>query len=88
MFKDVYKNIVGEENATKYKRIGWSIASGSAEVIADVLLCPWEACKVRMQTSKAKNVDYPRSFFPAFSKILSEDGVKGLYKGIGPLWGR
>ena len=48
LFKDVYKGIVGDENAIKYKRIGWSIASGSAEVIAETLLCPWEAMKVRM----------------------------------------
>ena len=39
---------LGEENAVKYKRIGWSIASGSAEIIADCLLCPFEAIKVRM----------------------------------------
>jgi solute carrier family 25 phosphate transporter 3 len=30
IFKDVYKKIVGEENADKYKKIGWSVASGSA----------------------------------------------------------
>ena len=52
LFKDVYKGVVGEENADKYKRIGWSISSGCAEVIADAFLCPWEALKVRMQTSK------------------------------------
>jgi len=40
--------LVGEENSIKYKRIGWSIASGCAEVIADTLLCPWEAVKVRV----------------------------------------
>lgn len=44
----MYKGIVGDEIATKYRRIGWSVASGSAEVIADVLLCPWEALKVRI----------------------------------------
>jgi solute carrier family 25 phosphate transporter 3 len=48
LFKDVYKGVVGEEIANKYRRIGWSIASGSAEVIADCFLCPWEAVKVRM----------------------------------------
>jgi solute carrier family 25 phosphate transporter 3 len=48
IFKDVYKKAVGEEIATKYRRIGWSVASGCAEVIADVLLCPWEALKVRI----------------------------------------
>lgn len=48
MFKDVYKGIVGEENATKYKKIGWSISSACAEIIADCFLCPFEATKVRM----------------------------------------
>jgi solute carrier family 25 phosphate transporter 3 len=41
IFKDVFKNAVGPENNKKYKKIGWSIASGSAELIADLLLCPW-----------------------------------------------
>ena len=48
MFKDLYKKVVGEEFANKYRRIGWSIASGTAEIIADTLLCPWEAVKVRV----------------------------------------
>jgi solute carrier family 25 phosphate transporter 3 len=30
IFKDVYKKIVGEENADRYKKVGWSVASGSA----------------------------------------------------------
>ncbi len=51
MFKDVYKSIVGEENSVKYKKIGWSISSASAEIIADIALCPFEAVKVRIQTS-------------------------------------
>jgi len=47
-FKDVFKNAVGEENAVKYRLVGWSLASGSAEVIADALLCPMEAVKIRI----------------------------------------
>jgi len=26
----------------------WAVASGCAELIADTLLCPWEAVKVRV----------------------------------------
>lgn len=48
MFKDVYKGIVGEENSIKYKKIGWSISSACAEIIADCALCPFEAVKVRI----------------------------------------
>lgn len=85
LFKDVYANIAGE-NATKYKVFGFAASSASAEVIADVFLCPWEATKVRMQTAKPGT--FPETFGAAFNKIKTEEGWKGLYKGIGPLWAR
>jgi len=31
---------------------------------------------------------YPTNFFTAFSKYSSEEGTKGLYKGLVPLWVR
>lgn len=87
IFKDVYKAIVGEENADRYKKIGWSISSASAEVIADVLLCPWEAMKVRMQTTLPPGT-FPTSLKPAFDLIHKNEGVNGFYKGLAPLWAR
>ena len=48
IFKDVYKNVVGEENAAKYQTAGFLISSACAEVIADTFLCPFEAIKVRV----------------------------------------
>ncbi|EAS03238.1 phosphate carrier protein (macronuclear) [Tetrahymena thermophila SB210] len=87
IFKDVYKGIVGEENAQKYRRIGWSVASGCAEVIADTLLCPFETIKVKMQISTAENA-YPKSFLPAYNKFVGENGTKSLYNILPPLWGR
>lgn len=51
-FKDYYTKIVGEEtlqNSTVTKLALWAAASGSAEVFADVALCPFEMTKVRMQ---------------------------------------
>jgi len=86
IFKDVYKKIVGEENYQTYRRIGWSISSACAEVIADILLCPLEAVKVRVQTSKPGT--FPTDFGTAFAKIKADEGVSGLYKGIVPLWTR
>ena len=79
IFKDVYKNIVGAENADKYKKIGWSVASGSAEVIADTLLCPWEAVKLKIQLSRPGH-EYPNSLFGAFNKIKAEEGIFCLTK--------
>ena len=51
-FKDLYKKIVGEENADKYRKIGWSLASASAELVADLFLCPFEAVKLKVQLSR------------------------------------
>ena len=87
MFKDVYKGIVGAEDAEKYKKVGWSIASGSAEVIADTLLCPWEAMKLKIQLSRP-GFEYPTQLAGAFRKMQAEEGNGGFYKGIVPLWSR
>src|SRR5277367_4857856 len=51
-FKHIYSEAVGEENAKKYKTFLYLGASASAEFIADIGLCPFEAVKVRMQTTK------------------------------------
>ena len=42
MFKDVYRGALGA-SADKYQTVGFLVSSACAEVIADVLLCPWEA---------------------------------------------
>lgn len=85
MFKDVYAGIAGDK-AEKYKVLGFSLASASAELIADLFLCPLEAIKVRMQTSKTG--EFPRGLIPAFRQIHSNEGMNGLYKGLVPLWAR
>jgi len=86
MFKDIYAKIVGEENVYKYRTIGFALSSASAEVIADVLLCPWEAVKVRIQTSKPGT--FPTGTGEAINTIRAAEGWNGLYKGLSPLWAR
>lgn len=39
--------MAGPENAEKYKTGIFLAGSASAEFIADIALCPWEAVKVR-----------------------------------------
>jgi solute carrier family 25 phosphate transporter 3 len=85
IFKDVYAAAAGE-NAAKYKAFGWALSSASAEFIADTLLCPWEALKVRQQTAEPGT--FPLGFFEGFNKINSTEGTAGFYKGIKPLWAR
>jgi len=84
-FKKAYASLAGPENAERYKTGVYLAASASAEFLADIALCPFEAVKVRMQTT------IPPTFtgtFQGISSVVAKEGVAGLYKGIVPLWGR
>ena len=53
-FKDLYTTIVGVDtvNNSLVARLSlWGAASGSAEVFADLALCPFEMAKVKMQVA-------------------------------------
>ncbi|KAK3714696.1 Cu/Pi carrier [Vermiconidia calcicola] len=84
-FKKTYSDLVGPENAIKYKTWVYLAGSASAEFFADIGLCPFEAVKVRMQTTMPP---FATGTFNGISKIVSTEGVAGLYKGIAPLWAR
>lgn len=85
MFKDVYAKVAGD-NADRFKVIGFAISSASAEIIADIGLCPWEALKVRMQTSKAGA--FPLELGNAITHLKTTEGTNAFYKGLAPLWCR
>ncbi|KAI3992372.1 hypothetical protein MKX01_030093 [Papaver californicum] len=83
-FKKYYSDLAGPENAIKYKTLIYLAGSASAEVIADVALCPMEAVKVRVQTQPG----FARGLSDGLPKIIRAEGYGGLYKGLVPLWGR
>jgi solute carrier family 25 phosphate transporter 3 len=59
-------------------------ASASAEFLADIFLCPFEAVKVRMQTTLPP---YASNLREGWGKVVQKEGFGGLYKGLFPLWG-
>jgi solute carrier family 25 (mitochondrial phosphate transporter), member 3 len=65
---------VGEETAHKYRTTLYLTASASAEFFADILLCPWEAIKVRMQTTIPP---FARGTLEGWNKIHSTEGMAG-----------
>ncbi|KVH99038.1 Mitochondrial carrier domain-containing protein [Cynara cardunculus var. scolymus] len=77
-FKKTYSDIAGPEYATKYKTLIYLAGSASAEVIADVALCPFEAVKVRVQTQPG----FARGLSDGLPKIVKAEGVAGLFKGL------
>lgn len=84
LFKNVYSGMLGEENSYVWRTSLYLAASASAEFFADILLCPMEACKVRIQTQAGCS---PR-LSVVFPQILKQEGLSGFYKGISPLWMR
>ncbi|KAG4426766.1 hypothetical protein IFR04_000197 [Cadophora malorum] len=84
-FKKYYSDLAGAENAAKYKTALYLTASASAEFIADLALCPFEAVKVRMQTTIPP---FAKGTFDGISTVTGKEGFAGLYKGLYPLWGR
>ncbi|OZJ04686.1 hypothetical protein BZG36_02542 [Bifiguratus adelaidae] len=85
VFKYQYAQMVGEDTARNYRTSLYLAASASAEFIADILLCPMEALKVRMQTEIPP---YAKSVGEGFNKLKNAEGLHGFYKGIVPLWTR
>ena len=85
-FYEVFKHLYGDRLFPHAnKTVVYLGASASAEFLADMALCPLEAIKVRMQTTLPP---FANTLRQGWAKVVEKEGVKGLYKGIAPLWGR
>ncbi|UMM28536.1 hypothetical protein L5515_011333 [Caenorhabditis briggsae] len=84
VFKNVYADMLGEENAYLYRTSLYLAASASAEFFADILLAPMEATKVRIQTAPGA----PPTLRGCAPLIYKTEGLTGFYKGLPPLWMR
>uniref|UniRef100_U5EW62 Phosphate carrier protein, mitochondrial n=1 Tax=Corethrella appendiculata TaxID=1370023 RepID=U5EW62_9DIPT len=84
VFKVYYANMIGEENAYLYRTTLYLVSSASAEFFADIALSPFEAAKVKIQTTPG----YANTFRQAAPKMYAEEGITAFYKGLVPLWMR
>jgi len=83
-FKKYYSDQLGEEKAEQYQTFVFLAGSASAEFFADIMLCPFEAVKVKVQTVPG----FAKGFSDGFPKFVAQEGYGGLFKGLTPLWGR
>lgn len=94
VFKCYYGKAVGKENSKKYKKTLYMASSASAEFFADILLCPWETVKLKVQTVEindwleGKSKGYGRGLMQGGARLMREEGVGGAYAIIGALWSR
>ncbi|KAL8143704.1 hypothetical protein V2J09_016736 [Rumex salicifolius] len=79
-FKRLYSNTLLDHN----RSVIFFLSSASAQVFADVALCPFEAIKVRVQTQG----HFAKGLADGFPKLYRSEGLAGFYKGLFPLWGR
>lgn len=84
VFKILYGDFIGEENAYLYRTSLYLAASASAEFFADIALSPMEAIKVRIQTQPG----FANTLREGMPKLWKQEGIRGFYKGLPPLWMR
>jgi len=82
VFKIMYADALGEENAYLYRTGLYLAASASAEFFADIALSPMEAVKVRVQTMPG----FASTLREAAPIIYQQEGLNGFYKSLVPLW--
>ena len=86
-FKDFYSNLAGKENAYNYRGLIYLAGSASAEVFADIALCPMEMVKVKVQTSPKGT--FPVALGPATSKMWEMRAeTRFPFGSVVPLWSR
>lgn len=93
-FKFKYKSMLGEEFCKNNPKVYYAMCSGSAEFFADILLCPWETVKLKVQTVdinnwlEGKSNGYAKGLMDGTPKVYAEEGAGGFFKILRPLWAR
>jgi solute carrier family 25 phosphate transporter 3 len=80
-FKINIAKTVGEQKAWDNRTYIYLAASGMAEFIADLFLCPLEAVRIRSVSDKA----FPQSLGGGFAHMFKTEGLTGFYAGLGPI---
>lgn len=94
LFKSKYKGFLGAEFVANNPKIYYAMCAGSAEFFADMLLCPWETVKLKVQTVgigdwlEGKNNGFANGLRDGLPRVLAEEGTGGLFKILTPLWAR
>ncbi|CAN6905669.1 unnamed protein product, partial [Brassica oleracea] len=56
--------------------------SASAQIFADMALCPFEAINVRVQTQPM----FAKGLLDGFPRVYRNEGLAGFHRGLFPLW--
>jgi len=93
-FKYKYEQLLGHQFKVDNPKIYYAMCSGSAEFFADVLLCPWEVVKLKVQTVEINSwlegtsKGYANGLVDGTSRVMAEEGMAGFFSILKPLWAR
>lgn len=77
-FKDLMTDYVGSSN----RGMVYVTAAATAEVVADIFMCPWEMIRVRMQTDPK----FPKRLRPAIGEMLHNQNLYNFpFGSLGPI---
>merc|ERR1712127_346068 len=81
-FKIKAAKALGEKKAFENRTAIYLGAAAGAEFIADIFLCPLEACRIRAVSDPT----YASSLPGVAARLIKEEGVvRGFYSGFGPI---
>ncbi|KAI0056084.1 mitochondrial carrier [Artomyces pyxidatus] len=81
-WKKQFVQIAGDqETAVKYRTAIYLGAASTGEFFADILLTPLEATRIRLVSQRG----YATGLASGFTRLVREDGVRGLYAGFIPI---
>ncbi|KAI8948824.1 mitochondrial phosphate carrier protein [Xylaria longipes] len=80
-FKARAIDTLGYETASNNRYAIYLGSSAMAEVAGDIVLCPFEAVRIRLVSQPG----FGRGLFDGFAGIVREEGIRGLYSGLGPI---
>ena len=85
IFKDQLSTLVGRDNAERYKGLIYVSSAGLAEACADVLMCPFEQLKVKVQTSQT----FPQNTMTGLWRMMRNPHKYHFpFGSLAPLMGR
>jgi solute carrier family 25 phosphate transporter 3 len=82
------KASLGPDFAREHQVLLFLASSALAEFCADVLLAPWEAIKVKVQTNVAAFSGNAALTSHLVPRMYATEGLFGFFKGLPPLWMR
>jgi len=80
-FKVQFAKKLGDQKAWENRTAIYLASSAMAEFIADLFLCPLEAIRIK----SVSDPTFPKGVSGGIRRVLSTQGVGGLYAGLGPI---